>query len=91
MAIVEVKDMVSGITKIAAAATDNKDSEFPISETTGEEPNQVTTPTNNAFRIEGLPTSVVQLIKLPNTAQYIRIHDGIDNVTTINLAEVPVV
>lgn len=91
MAIVEVKDMVSGITRIASATEDTTVSEFPATETTGEEPNQVPTPTNQSFDIKDLPTSVVQLIKLPSTARYIRIHDGIDNVTTIDLADVPVV
>ena len=77
-AIVEVKDMVSGITRIAAATITEENEEKNVVESEA---------ANAAFDIQGLPTSIVQLMELPQGATHIRVHDGIGNVQEISIED----
>lgn len=68
-AIVEVEDLGSGIVKIVACTGAGTDSD-PIVESTA---------TNQVFDIDELPTSVLQLMELPEGATFIRVVDAIGN------------
>ena len=86
LAIVEVTDMVSGIKRIAACTgTGNGITEAEV------ESGNPAEATNQAFDIQGLPTSIVQLMSLPDDATYIRVYDGIGNMLSIDLSDVDVI
>jgi len=72
-AIVEVCDFGSAITKIVACT--GTGNEIVESDTL-----------HQIFDVENLPTSVLQLIDLPENATYIRVYDGIGNKHDIDLA-----
>lgn len=72
-ALVEIYDVGSGISRIAACTGANINS---LVEGNG---------TNQAFDIVDLPQKLVQLINLPEGATYIKVVDGIGNIRFINL------
>ena len=65
-AIIEVKDILSGITKIVTCTGTGTNIQESVLE-------------DEAFEIPYLPTSVVQMVKLPAGATYVRVYDGIGN------------